>query len=291
MPYSDPRDTTSPYIPMPEVEEEEALLPVGWEAATEYHRLKRVLPEGRARMIARESAISAVLQQALECVRHAGRPMRTRQDDWTQVPGGELDLEQTLEADYWLEPSDPTRLRVQTREAKQADIVMILDMSLSMTGEKIALIAVAATVLAFKLPAECLSVVVFDSSAHVLKRLGERVPLRELVRRLLEFPARGYTHLSEGLRSALECLRDARNLQRAGVLMSDGVYNVGWDPAPLATLFPHLHVIQLGEGDAELKDKGLCRRLAANGRGRYYRAETYQDLPLMAYRLVQDLFR
>lgn len=117
------------------------------------------------------------------------------------------------------------------------------------------------------------------------------MPLRELVRRILEFPARGYTHLSEGLRLALDCLREARLPQRAAVLMSDGVYNVGWDPAPMAALFPRLHVIQLGEGDAESRDKGLCRRLASDGRGRYYRAERYEDLPLMAYRLVQDLFR
>lgn len=291
MAYDDPRDASSPFIPTPDQEEVDAQLPAGWDAATEYHRLKQLLPEGRERARVRELAISAVLEKASACVRHASRPSRLRGTDWQSAPGGEFDLDATLEAGFLLDPHDPERLMVQLREPREADIVLILDMSLSMTGEKIALVAVAATVLAFKLPMHCLSVVVFDSTAHVLKRLGEAMPLRELIRRILEFPARGYTHLSQGLRTGLECLRAAKLPQRAGVLMSDGVYNVGWDPAPLAPLFPRLHVIQLGEGQAEERDKGLCRRLASNGRGRYYRAECYEDLPLMAYRLVQDLFR
>ncbi|MFM7201165.1 MAG: vWA domain-containing protein [Myxococcota bacterium] len=291
MQYEDDRDRSSPFIPNPEAGDEEAMLPEGWEAAIEYHRLKRIIPEGRVRARVREAAISAVLQQAMECVRHASRPMRIREQAWQEAPGGDIDLEQTLDAGYLLEPEDPQRLRVLQREAREADVVLILDMSLSMTGEKIALVAVATTVLAFTLPAERLGLVVFDSQAHVLKRLGEVLPLRELVRRLLEFPAKGYTHLSDGLRKGLEVLREGRQAVRCGVLMSDGVYNVGWDPAPLATLYPRLHVIQVGEGDVESRDKGLSRRMASNGRGRYARAERYEELPSMTWRLVQDLFR
>ena len=291
MAYEDDRDQSSPFIPLRDVEATDAALPAGWEAATEYHRLKRVLPSGPLRIRVREAAISAVLERALQCVRHAGRPTRLESAGWIEEPSGDLDLNGSLDAGILLEPEDPSRLRVTVREPRRASIVLILDMSLSMTGEKIALVAVAAAVLALKLTSEELAVVTFDSTATPLKRLGEKVSPRELVRRVLEVPARGYTHLEGGLREGLRLLRDSRVPQRAGVLMTDGIYNVGWDPAPLAPLFPRLHVIQLGEEDAEKNDRGLCRRLASGGRGRYYRAEQYEDLPAMTYRLVQDLFR
>ena len=54
---------------------------------------------------------------------------------------GELDLAATLENPRPWRPDD---LVLSRREPRDADVVAILDMSLSMTGEKIALVAVAA---------------------------------------------------------------------------------------------------------------------------------------------------
>lgn len=232
-----------------------------------------------------------MLERAIAVVRHTSRPLGSREQGFDQGQVGELELDASLDAGILLEPSDPARLRLQVPEPLEAEVVLIMDMSLSMTGETIALVAVAATILCFSLPSESLALVAFDSDAHILKPLGERIPVREAVRRVLEVPARGYTHLEQGLRTGLEALRRASGTQKNAVLLSDGVYNIGWDPTPLARLFPHLHVIQLGEGDAESRDRGLCRALASQGRGRYYRAERYDDLPQVAWRLVRSLFR
>lgn len=277
---------------MPELEATElSFLPATWDTAVEYHRLKRILPSGRARAQAREAATAAVLEKAIACVRHTSRPIGKIETGFDEGLGGELDLDASLDAGLLLDASNPQHLRLSTPEALRAEVVLIMDMSLSMTGENIALVAVAAAVLSFAIPSESLALVAFDSAATLLKPLGEVIPVREGVRRVLEVPARGYTHLEAGLRTGLDALRPAKGPQRNAVLLSDGIYNVGWDPTPLASLFPHLHVIQLGEGDAESRDKGLCRTLASLGRGRYDRAERYEDLPAVAWRLVRALFR
>jgi len=291
MAYEDDRDASAPFIPTPEVDAQISRLPVGWDAATEYHRLKKVLPPGERRSRALDAAIHAVLARAEDCMRHASRPRQRHPASFLEMPEGDLDLEQSIDAGLLLDPNNPSLLRVSTQESAQTDLCLILDMSLSMTGEKVALVAVAAAVLALTLPSKHLGLVAFDSDSTRLKPLGEQISPRELVRRVLEVPARGFTNLEAGMREGLSVLRASQELRRAGVLMTDGAYNVGWDPSPLAPLFPRLHVIQLGEGRGEAIDKGLTRRLASAGRGRYYRAERYEDLPRLAHRLVRDLFR
>jgi Mg-chelatase subunit ChlD len=290
MKYNDPRDTSSPYIPLENAAAVDARLPVGWDAATEYHRIKRFLPMSPARQKVLDAAISSVLERAMDCIRHAARPVKVEELGWLERPGGELDLDASLEHGFLLQPDNPETLRVQDRSPKEAELVLVMDMSLSMTGEKLALVAVAVAVLQLKLQQSPLGLVAFDSTARVLKRCHETIPVREVIRRVMEVPARGYTNLEAGLKEGLALLREARLPHRAGILMTDGIYNVGWDPSPLAPQFPRLHVIQLGK-DAEKNDKGLCRHLASAGRGRYYRAGRYEDLPALAYMLVQDLFR
>ncbi len=260
----------------------------GWEAAVSYRHVLARTSSPRARQAVRDAAVAAVLRRAIACVRHASHPTAEAVHSWPERPAGEVDLDASVDAGLLERPEDPERLRVRVREPRRTDITLILDMSLSMTGEKIAILAVAATVMALRLPMSDLGVVAFDSTARVLKRLGDRVPVKTFVQRVLEVPARGYTHLEAGLKAGLREQRRSSSASRAGVLLSDGVYNVGWDPTPLAARFQRLHVVHLGEEDL---DRGLCRRLATVGRGRYYRAASWESLPRTTYTLVRDIFR
>ncbi len=260
----------------------------GWEAAVAYRRLRGQASSGRAPEPLRDVAVAAVIRRAMACVRHASRPMGDALYPWPESPPGDVDLEASIDAGVLEMPHDPERLRVRVREQRRTDTALILDMSLSMTGEKIALMAVAAAVMALRLRMDDLAVIAFDSTPRTIKPLGENLPVKTFVRRVLEVPARGYTHLEAGLQAGLCALRRSTRPSRAGILLSDGVYNVGWDPARVAARFQRLHVVHLGEDG---RDRGLCRRLATVGRGRYYRADTWDDLPRIAYTLVRDLFR
>lgn len=255
-------------------------LPAGWDAATSYHRLKRLLP-APLRQAVRERAVDVILDRARALLRHASRPTRTVED---RLPAsGELDLDATLEQPRPWGPEDLVLTRTEPREA---DVVAVLDMSLSMTGEKIALTALSAAILRLKL--DNVALIAFDTEAHVLVRTGESVAPRELVRRVLEVPAQGYTNLEGGLRAGLRELDRSARRERVGIVLTDGIYNVGWDPVKVAARFPRLHVVQVGA--EERQGTRTCSKMASAGRGRLYRATTYPDLPGVVRQLVREVF-
>ncbi|MCB9765327.1 MAG: VWA domain-containing protein [Alphaproteobacteria bacterium] len=266
-------------------------LPTGWEAAQQLHRLRRTLRQGPILHAVTERAIDAVIQRARSLLRHAARPTREVRDRWPAP--GILDAEATLaepprpRLDPRRAPWDPQNLHVVRREPRDADVVAILDMSLSMTGEKIALTAVSAAILHLKL--EQVAVVAFDTNAHTLVRVGERPSLRALVRRVLTVPAQGYTHISAGLEEGLNQLHRSSRRERVGLLMSDGIANVGVDPVTVARRFPALHVIQVGRDLPQ--GTRACTGMALAGRGRRFHAPTYVALPGVVKRVVREVFR
>jgi Mg-chelatase subunit ChlD len=119
-------------------------------------------------------------------------------------------------------------------------------------------------------------------------RAGEELSARELVRRILGVPAQGYTNIEAGLLMGVEELGRARLRERVGVILTDGVANVGWDPVRVAPRFPRLHVVQVGR--EERQGTRTCERLARAGRGLRYRAVIYAQLPAVVRELVRDCF-
>ena len=253
----------------------------GWGGATQWLGSGQQAG-GAARQEVREHDVGAVIARARALVRHAARP--TRRDERAWPAEGDFDLEQTLDRPRpWL----PEDLRVSRTLPREADVAAILDMSLSMTGEKIALVAVATAILYIKL--EHVAVIAFDTTPHVLVRCGENLPLREVVRRVLEVPAQGYTNIDGGLAAGWAELRRGYHSERIGMLFTDGVANVGRDPVRSASRYPHLHVVHVGEHHPQ--GARSCAQMAQAGRGKLYRARAYHDLPGVVRRAVRELFR
>lgn len=265
-------------LPMPQADLDD--LPVGWEAATTYHRLKQRMPR-HLREIVEARAIDEIISRARRLLRHTSRPSRTVEDRWPAE--GALDLDATLDQPRPWRPEDLVVHRIEPREA---DVVAILDMSLSMTGDKIALVALAVAILRIKL--ERLAVVSFDSEAHPLVRVDETVPVREVVRRVLRVPAQGFTNIEAGLVAGRAALRAGRHRERVGIVMTDGVANMGADPVEAAGRMPRLHVVQVGPEESQ--GVRACRSMAAAGRGRRYRAVLYSQLPAVVRQLVRECF-
>lgn len=270
-------------------EETDAELPAGWEAAHNLQRLLRTMAPGRTLQLITDRAIDAVIARARSLLRHASRPTRAVLDAWPAE--GELDVDLTLEQPPTHRnrrcPYDPKDIVVLRREPRDADVCAMLDMSLSMTGEKVALTAVAVAILHMKL--DRVAVVAFDTDAHLVVPVGVDLPLREVVRRVLTVPTHGYTHIAAGLEMGLGELQRSRRRERVGLLLSDGVANVGWDPVKVARRFPCLHVVQLGR-DLPAGTRA-CRNMALAGRGRRFHAPTYLALPSVVKRVVRELFR
>src|SRR5262249_43358466 len=150
--------------------------------------------------------------------------------------------------------------------------------SLSMTGEKLALTAVAIAVVLLQFPEDPVGIVAFENEARILKRPEERITLQELLERFLDVPAQGYTHLEDGMKASLKLVQSTSggtsSRLPSTVLLTDGKYTAGRDPAYLAPRFPHLAVLKMGTERASMD---LCRELARKGHGMVREVSDLED--------------
>ena len=272
-----------------------------WDVATRYHEFKsKPSLKKLARHLRRLSA-SAILERAQAVMGSMVHPMDLHSRPWSELPADaeqiDFDVEETLEnapqilsgsaaditeQDIWMSYSTPRR----------QSIVLSVDTSLSMTGEKLALTAVALAVVLLEFPNDPIGIVAFENEAKILKRPDEKVTVQQLVERFLDVPAQGYTHLEDGMRVALELVRNTqahgKGRPPSAVLLTDGKYTAGRDPAYLAAKFPHLIVLKMGKERASL---GLCRELAQKGKGSLREVGELEVLPTIMYGLIKDLLR
>lgn len=250
----------------------------------------------------RAAGAAAIVRRARKVLGAVVHPTRSGQSPWTETPEDatriEVAIEETLEGaplafagatGATLLPDDVV---VDYERRRTQAVVLCLDTSLSMQGEKLALMGVAVAVVLLQFPDDPVAVVGFDDAPHVLKRADERVPVETLIERLLDVPGRPYTNLEAGLARALElaqrATRGTRGRPVSTVLVTDGKYTAGRDPAPLAPRFAHLAVLKVGTDRAGLP---LCRELARRGHGSMREAPRLDVLPFAMYGAVQELLR
>jgi Mg-chelatase subunit ChlD len=163
------------------------------------------------------------------------------------------------------------RERVRTRRS----VLLLVDVSGSMRGERVRTAAATVGALAAELSRDDLAVIAFWSDAAVLSRLGQHVPPQALLDTMLRIPAKGLTNIAWPLRVAARELARVPARDARAVLLSDCVHNAGPDPRPFAARLPRLDVLldTSGEQDAE-----LARELARLGHGRLRRIGGYTDV-------------
>ena len=161
------------------------------------------------------------------------------------------------------------RDRIRTRRS----VVLAVDVSGSMRGERIRTAAATVGALVAELARDNLAVLAFWSDAALLVPLGQQVPAGRVLDTLLRIPARGLTNISFPLQLARQQLaavpaRDARVL-----LLSDCVHNTGPDPRVAAARLSRLDVLLDTSGEHDLE---LARDLARIGRGRLAKVAGYR---------------
>ena len=114
----------------------------------------------------------------------------------------DIDLDRTVEqlVEHPVPEEDDiiVRERVRTRRS----VVLLVDVSGSMRGERIRTAAATVGALAAELARDDLAVVAFWSDAAVLSRLGQHVPAQRLLESMLRIPARGLTNIAFPLQVA-----------------------------------------------------------------------------------------
>ena len=268
-----------------------------WDVATRYHEFKarRSIQQRLGHL--RKISTQAILERAREVLGSVVRPVEIKNCPWVDLPATadqpDIDLEETLEnsplAMQGVLAAQDVWMTYQTH--RRQPVILTVDTSLSMTGEKLALTAVALAVVLLQFPDDPVGIIAFENEARVLKRPEERISLDELVERFLDVPAQGYTHLEDGMKATLKLVAASRGGQMrppSTVLLTDGKYTAGRDPAYLAPRFPHLVVLKMGKERASLE---LCRELARKGSGALREVGDLEALPSVMYGVVKDLLR
>lgn len=202
------------------------------------------------------------------------RPMRQRTSprgpgELSSVPwrgsGDEIDLDacmETLVGNPYPEDEDiVVREYLRHRRA----IVLLIDVSGSMRGERVRTAAATVGALAGEFSHDSLAVVAFGSDATIIAAPGERVEPVRLLETLLSIPAKGLTNVEFPLQVARDVLSRSTLRERRVLLLSDCVHNAGPDPRTTAAQLPRLDVLVDTSGENDLD---LARDLARMGRGR-----------------------
>jgi Mg-chelatase subunit ChlD len=187
----------------------------------------------------------------------------------------DIDLDATLERIAGRPIPTEDDIVVRDRVDTARSVVLLVDVSGSMRGERVRTAAATVGALAAELTRDNLAVVAFWSDAAVLCHLGQRISPQALVESMVAMPARGLTNVAFPLQVAARELaripaRDARVL-----LLSDCVHNAGPDPRPFAARLPRLDVLLDTTGE---QDRWLGGELARLGRGKLRVASTYRDV-------------
>lgn len=200
-------------------------------------------------------------------------------------PGLDFDIEETiqrlLESGKKMEHITYDDIVGIQRVERSRGAVIILDASGSMTGGKITAAALTAAVAAHLLRAEELAIVAFNTEPFVLKGARDRVPIQKVIEEILDISPLGYTNMRAALELAFREGMHIRRPDKRYVLITDGLYNVGGDPRPVASKMAGLNVIGVKSWGGRQTAAGMkiCAELARLGGGKFIELSSSRHVP------------
>ncbi|MDJ0360343.1 VWA domain-containing protein [Rhodococcus sp. H29-C3] len=187
----------------------------------------------------------------------------------------EIDLDRTLDVLAAIPMPEDDDIVVRERLHTKRSVVLVVDISGSMKGERVRTAAATVGALAGELNRDNLAVVAFWSDAAVLTRFGDPMTPLGILDTVLRIPARGLTNVQFALDTAYGLLRTVSSPDSRVLLLSDCVHNAGPDPRPTAARIPRLDILLDTSGE---NDVDLGRDLARLGHGRIRVIRTYRDV-------------
>ena len=257
----------------------------GWELAKKYHELKRSgLPAPELRRLREESA-RVILLRARRMMGALSQPTQNRfvHEELKEQDNAELSIDETLDESPLGED------RIWEEKARRIrPLILVIDTSLSMNGEKLALTAVSIAIALLHFERQPVGIVAFENEAQVLKRPKDEVPLLQVIERFLDVPAQGYTHLEAGLLQAIQ-LKQGLGVSRVPILLiSDGKYTAGKDPTYLGGQLSPLWMMKMG---GERTSRDFASRLVKASRGEFVEVRELPELPRKMYEILRSVVR
>lgn len=203
------------------------------------------------------------------------RPYRFGSDD--------IDLDRTLEALTEHPVPEDTDIIVRERMRSRRAVVLVVDVSGSMRGERARVAAATVGALAGALVDDELAVIAFWQDAVLVQAVEDRQPASLIVERLLRVPTKGLTNIHFALGVGLAELARCRSRSRQGILLSDAVHNAGPDPRLIAGRYARLDVLLQTDDE---HDAMLGSDLARVGHGEAVPVRHHRDVAPALNRLL-----
>lgn len=268
-----------------------------WDLAVRFRDIQRygyLQPKQKKEMS--EKAIQSVMDRAHESLGPVQKPYHYELVSESElgsfphaIQSADLDIEETLHQNLLSLKSavavDPV---YQVRIEKDHGLILLLDTSLSMKGEKLALLGVTVAAVAMSLPNDSFAILGFDSEIHTIKSFSEHATPEECIERVLSIPPGGFTNIELGLKAAADAIRDSHYPQTRVILVSDGRYTEGKDPVGIASQFPFVYPIKIGKDPT---GREVMRDIADTTMGRLSEVREMRDLPMMLLNMIRTWVR
>ena len=257
---------------------------IGWSIAQNYSQLRMRLKDQRLVELAKRIAIRATIRRVLQLLGPVSIPTYITRSEFRLGEDAEIDVESTMDNVVEKSRISPSDIVVERREPKRLAVAMMLDASLSMSGDKLAMATAAIAVLAFRLKTVDYLLITFNDRPTVLKRLDQTKSLDNLISDLLDANAGGYTNIEGALAKGKDELSRALTKNQVGILITDGNYTVGADPADVATSYRRLFVIMTESHDCQ---PVTCENIAKGGGGHMYPVSSFDEIPRVLYKVLR----
>ena len=187
----------------------------------------------------------------------------------------DIDLDRTMEQVAGAAVIEDRDIIVREGIQRRHTVVLLLDLSGSMLGERVRTTAATVAALARELVDDRLAVLAFWSDAIWIKHLNQPTRPFALLDDILKIPAQGLTNIAFPLQLARQELLAGHARPGMTILLSDCIHNAGPDPRTFAARLDGLHVLvdASGQHDAELGGQ-----LAQLGRGRIRLVRSHREV-------------
>jgi gas vesicle protein GvpN len=236
--------------------------------------------------VARRLAARVFIQLGAAGRRSARGPKRIR----SMLRGdGDVDLDRTVDrlAGAW--PPRADEVVTRSWQANRRSVCLLVDSSGSMSGEALAMAAVATASVLLAADARLdTGALAFSGSVTVLQSPGRREQPELSVGRLLGLRGHGLTDLAAALRAAAAELAGLTSAERCVVLLSDCLSTTGGDPATALAGIDRLDVLcpQPAGSEPDPASIQAAERLARLGGGVSQPVRTLAEIPAALTRLL-----
>jgi Mg-chelatase subunit ChlD len=192
----------------------------------------------------------------------------------------DLDLDGTMESLYEDPRNKAEAVRVFKREKSGHSVLLILDTSFSMSGQKIVMAAAAAATVCHLFDSKDIAVIRFGTRGEILKRFDEDISAETLVERIFTIIPKGLTNIYQGLKMSLDELGVRKQAKYTAILLSDCDVNVGKTPGKIAWKLHGLKLITIPP-----ENDFIANLIARETRGEVIPAKRVRDIPIILRRI------